>query len=128
MPILKAAMLYFAVTYTAGFAFGSLREMFVMPRFGQLTATLIEAPLMLAATYFAAQWILGRFEMPPSSGDRLLIGGIAFLILMIAEVVFSGFMRGWSVEAWVAHFKTPDGAISLAMFVLFGLMPWIVRH
>ena len=128
MPIVIAAVQYFALTYVAGFVFGSLREWLIVPRAGTLIATLIETPVMLTVTYFAAQWIVGRFEIPPSSGERLLIGGIAFLILMIAEVVLSGFMRGWSVEAWVAHFKTPDGAISLAMFVLFGLMPWIVRH
>jgi hypothetical protein len=128
MQTLVSGALYFVVTYAAGFVFGTLRELFVVPRLGQLAATLIETPLMLAVTYFAASWIIGRFEIAPSFSERLTIGLIGFALLMAAEIIFSGIMRGWSLQAWLAHLKTSDGAISLAMFVLFALMPLIVRR
>ncbi len=128
MQIVWAGALYFLVTYAAGFVFGTVRELFVVPRLGQLTATLIETPVMLAVTYFAASWIIGRFADPPAFGERAAIGAIGFALLMAAEILFSGMIRGWSFEAWVGHLKTSDGAISMVLFVLFAIMPLIVRR
>jgi hypothetical protein len=126
MEILTAGVAYFAVTYTAGFVFGSLREILVVPRLGPLAATLIEAPLMLLVTYFAALWVVGRFDTLPSLSERLAVGGIGFALLIAAEIIFSGLMRGWSFGQWLTHLKTADGAISLAMFLAFAVMPLLV--
>ena len=128
MHILVAGALYFAITYTAGFVFGTLRELFVVPKLGQFAATLIETPAMLAVTYFAAHWVLSWFTTQPAASERLAIGGIGFGLLIAAEVIFSGLLRGWSLAQWIAHLKTADGAISLAMFVLFAFMPFFVRR
>ena len=123
MHILTAGALYFAITYAAGFVFGSLRELFVVPRLGQLAATLIETPVMLTVVYLAARWVTGRFGAPLTASDLLAIGAIGFALLMSAEAIFSGLTRGWSLALWLAHFKTADGAISLVLFVLFAFMP-----
>jgi hypothetical protein len=126
MNLLLAGAVYFILTYLAGFVFGSLREAFVVPRLGQLAATLIETPVMLAVTYWAATWVTSHFGSPHSPADRLWIGAIGFALLMSAEVIFSGVLRGLTVSQWFEHFKTADGAISLALFVLFAFMPWLV--
>ncbi len=126
MSLVLAGVLYFAVTYAAGFVFGSLRELIIVPRLGQVGGILLEAPIMLAVTYFAARWVVGRFDAPLASGELLTIGGVGFALLMAAEASFSGLMRGLSIEQWLSQFKTADGAISLAMFILFAVMPLLV--
>jgi hypothetical protein len=120
--------LYFLLAYTAGFLFGTLRELCVVPRLGSFWATLLETPLMLIAIVLAARYVIGRYEVPPSTRQRLAIGGIAFALLMLAEIGFSGVLRGWSLGRWLAHLGTADGAISLAMFVLFAFLPALVRR
>lgn len=125
VALVQAAVLYFALTYTAGFAFGTVRELFLTPKFGQLTATLIETPAMLLVTFFAARWIVSHFGPGLGASDLLSIGALAFTLLILAEIVFAGLLRKWSPADWINHLRTPDGAISLGMFVLFGLMPWL---
>ena len=128
MQLVVAAVLYFGLTYLAGFAFGSLRELLIVPRIGQLAATAIETPMMLAASYFAARFVIGRFDQRPAMRGRAIIGMLAFGLLMVAEIIFAGLIRGWSFEQWLSHMKTAEGAISLVLFVLFGLFPLVVRR
>ncbi|MEQ1669638.1 MAG: hypothetical protein ABL893_02150 [Hyphomicrobium sp.] len=128
MQFLLAGALYFGLTYAAGFACGAVRETFVVPRLGQFTATLIELPVMLAATYFAARFVIGRMEPRPNMVDRAVIGATGFVLLMAAEAIFAGLLRGWTFAEWLAHLQTADGALSLVMFGLFGVMPMLVRR
>ncbi len=126
MGPLPAGVLYFAVTYSAGFLFGTLRELLLVPNFGSTVSILIETPAMLAVTYFAASWIIRRLA-PPLTPLRLLgTGLIGFGCLMLAELAFAMPLRGLDAQQWLAHFSTMDGAISLAMFVLFAVMPWLI--
>jgi RDD family len=115
------------MTYAAGFIFGALRETFVTPRHGRLAATLIEMPLMLTVSYVAAHHVLGRFDTLPGTGDKLLIGTTAFLLLLAAEIALSRAMRGWSLGRWLDHLKTAEGAVSIVMFGLFAVMPLLSR-
>ncbi len=128
MQLIGAGVLYFALTTLAGFMFGALRQTFVVPRLGQLTATLIETPLMLAVSYFAARCVIGRFSPLPGQGARLAIGLVAFALLMTAEIVLSGVVRGWSIGQWFDHMKTPEGGLSMAIFGIFAILPLIVRR
>jgi hypothetical protein len=54
MQILKAAMLYFAVVFGAGFVLGPFRILWVVPRLGTRMAELLEAPVMFVITIVAA--------------------------------------------------------------------------
>jgi hypothetical protein len=47
LKILKAATIYFALIFGAGFVLGPIRILFIVPRFGVRMAELIEAPMML---------------------------------------------------------------------------------
>lgn len=128
MHLVMAAALYFVLTYAAGFALGAMRELIVVPRAGQLAATLIEAPLILTASYLAARYVIGRFDPHAATAQRLAIGAMAFALLIIAEILLAALLRGWPVAQWLTHMTTGAGALSLALFVLFGLMPLAVRR
>ena len=55
----KAGVLYFALVFAAGFALGTMRTLWVMPRLGARTAELIEQPVMLGVSILAARWSSG---------------------------------------------------------------------
>ena len=67
MQTLKAGALYFALVFGAGFALGTLRVLFVVPRLGGRNAELIEAPFMLVVTFLAARWTARRLAIVGAS-------------------------------------------------------------
>jgi hypothetical protein len=72
MPLpLKAGALYFALTFGAGFMLGAARVLWLAPRLGERTAELLESPVMLVVTIFAARWVIRRLRMPPAPAVRL---------------------------------------------------------
>ena len=128
MGVLRSGLLYFAVTYAAGFVAGSLRQLLIVPRFGPVVATLVEAPVMLAVCILAARWVVGRFNPSPTLRERLAIGLTGFAFLMLAELTSSVIIYGWTPAQWLNHFGTLDGAISLLMFLIFAVLPLAARR
>lgn len=53
---LKPGIAYFAIVFGTGFALGTVRTLWIVPRIGVRTAELLESPLMLVAIVFAAGW------------------------------------------------------------------------
>ena len=70
MQILKAAVLYFALVFGAGFVLGTIRTLWVVPRAGIRAAELIESPIMLLVTVFAATWVVRRSAPQMRAGKR----------------------------------------------------------
>jgi hypothetical protein len=77
MQTLKPGIIYFLLVFGAGFILGTIRVLLIVPLVGHRTAELLELPLMLIATVFAARWITRRFPEPHHNAARLAIGGIA---------------------------------------------------
>lgn len=121
----RAALAYFAAVFAVGFALGIGRELVVRPHLGTLPAIVVEAPAMLLACWAVARWVVRRFVVPVD--ERLRLGLMAFGLLMVAELMGSIGLRGISVGEWVAHFATPAGLLSLALFVVFAVLPRMMR-
>ena len=54
MPILKAALFYFAIVVGFAFVLGTIRTLWIVPNIGTRTAELIELPIMFIVSIFAA--------------------------------------------------------------------------
>jgi hypothetical protein len=123
--VVAAAVAYFAVAFAAGFVLGAIREIVVVPRFGGLAAVALEAPLMLAISWIAASRLVRRFAVPADAGSRLVMGGLAFVLLQAAEVALATVL-GTSPTAYVTALATPRGALGFAAQVVYALIPLIV--
>ena len=123
----KAAASYFALIFMLGFALGTLRVMWLAPMVGEAAAVLAELPVMLTASYFAARWLTRRFDIT-SSGDAALMGGTAFTLLMLAEVILSRALSGTGIAEWFAALFSVPGLYGLAGQIGFGVMPLWVRR
>src|SRR5579883_2596395 len=62
MRTLEAGLLYFALVFGTGFVLGTVRTLWIVPRLGDRTAELLEAPVMLAVIVAAARWTVFRLE------------------------------------------------------------------
>ena len=84
----------------------------------------IEAPIMLAAGWFVCRWCVDRLDARRTVPARLLIGFVAFLVLMWAEVGL-GAVLGRSLGDQLAGYGSPTGRIGLAAPVIFAVFPVI---
>ncbi|MFZ1866162.1 MAG: hypothetical protein WAU39_18210 [Polyangiales bacterium] len=126
-PVLRSAAAYFGIVFAAGFALGTLRTLFLAPRFGELWAVLLELPIMLAISWWACGKVVTRFRVPPRIAPRAAIGVIAFALLMLAEIVLSLGLFARSMSDYAADLTTPHGLVGLGGQVAFALMPLVRR-
>ena len=124
-PAIKAGLVYFALGFGVGFVLGTLRVLVMIPRVGELTAVLLELPLILTATWIICRQLTRRFEVPPVLAPRLVMGATAFALLGAAEFTLSVTVFGRAAEDYLMGFLTLPGSLGLAGQALFGFFPAI---
>jgi len=122
-----AGVVYFASVFAAGFVLGTIRVLALEPRIGELTAGLIELPIILGFAWVLCGRLVKRFAVPSDGGLRLWMGAVAFGLLMVAELVLSVSLFGQAPSEVLTGWMTPSGAIGLAGQVLFGFFPLLRR-
>lgn len=128
MKIVKAAIIYFLLVFGAGFVLGPIRIFWAVPRFGARTAELMEFPIMLCVMIFAARWIVRRFDIPVTASSRLGTGGLALLLLLLAEFTVGVWLRGISIQQYFATRDQVAGTIYYLLLGVFALLPLLVNR
>jgi len=123
---LKAGVLYFAVVFGAGFVLGPIRVFYVEPRLGTRVAELLESPIMFFVSVIAARLIVRRLAVPRVVFQRLTMGGIALVLMLLAEFSFVSWIRGLSFRGYVATRDPVSGTVYYLLLFLFALMPEFV--
>jgi hypothetical protein len=126
MRVLKAGVVYFLLVFAVGWVLGPIRELWAVPHFGRMVAMLSEAVIMLIAMIVAARWIIRRLDVPRTLPATVSMGLIAIGLLFPAEIAGVVWVRGLSLQEYLAGFATGPGIISLVMFLLFAGMPTLV--
>ena len=124
--VLKAGVLYFALVFGAGFALGTIRTLWIVPRSGTRRAELMEMPIMFAVTIAAARWTVLRLSIPMMWSARLAMGCIALVLMLIAEFGFVLWIRGLSVKEYFATRDPVSGAAYYLLLIVFAIMPRLV--
>jgi hypothetical protein len=122
----KAGVVYFLLMFAVGWILGPIRELWAVPHFGRVEATLLEATIMLVAMVLAARWVIRRFEVRQTPPATIAIGLVALGVLIPAEIAGVVFVRGLSFQDYFSSFLTAPGMISLVMFLIFTAMPSLV--
>jgi len=125
MAVLKAGATYFAIVYVIGFLLGTMRVFLLVPRVGETAAVLLEAPLILGASWIVSRWSVNRFAVPTAAAPRLAMGSIAFGLLIVAETALSILVVGTSWAELLDVYRSIPGVIGLAAQVVFGLLPFV---
>ncbi len=128
MQILKAGVLYFALVFGVGFVLGSIRTLWVVPRFGARIAELMEAPLMFAVTIVAARWVVRRLAVPPKPSNRLGMGCIGLGLMLVAEFTVVLRLRSLSLSEYLASRDPVSGTVYYAMLGVLCIMPLLVAR
>lgn len=118
-----AGLIYFGVVFAAGFALGALRVLVLLPSVGEGPAVLLELPIMLTIAWFACRSLVARLDVPSSLVARLVMGAVAFSILMLAEAGVAVFAFGRSIAAHLGHYQTLPALLGLSGQLAFALFP-----
>ena len=116
-----------AFEFGVGFILGTIRVLLLVPRFGERTAELLEAPLMLAAIYAAARFLTYRFSASRRV-DYLYSGVVALVLLIGVEFSVVLGLRGLSLNEYFAERDPIAGAVYVIMLMIFAVTPWLVGN
>jgi hypothetical protein len=123
-PLLAGAV-YFALVFALGFLLGTVRTLFVQdaPSGGRLLGVVIELPIMLAASWFLCRHVVARLRVAPTMPSRAVMGGVAFALLLLAELLVGALLFGRTPAEHVALYREASYALGLAAQIGFALMP-----
>jgi hypothetical protein len=120
-----AGALYFALIFALGFVLGTVRVLWLAPLVGETLAVLAEQPIMLTASWFAASWLVRRNDLAAVS-DRAIMGGIAMVLLFVAEIALGLSLFDQTPGQSLTKALVLPGLIGLIGQIMFGLMPlWV---
>ena len=124
---IAAGAAYFLLVFALGFALGTLRTMFVAdaPGADRLVGVLIELPMMLIASWLLCAAVVRRLQVPAHAGSRLLMGGIAFALLLLAEMLVGVLLFDRTPAAHFALYRDASYALGLVAQIAFAAFPVI---
>ena len=128
MRIVKAGVLYFALVFGAGFVLGTIRTLWIVPRLGTRMSELMETPIMLVISIVAARWTVLRLAVPSVPSARLVMGGIALVLMLVAEFGFVLWLRGMSIRDYLATRDPVSGTVYYVMLGVFAIVPLLVAR
>ena len=123
---LLAASVYFLALFSLGFALGTIRVLFIAPRFGPLAATAAEVPIMLIAAFWVCRWSIRRWRVSSAITTRLAMALWFLVLLFVFETVLGAALFGRTMIEQFAALATPVGLIGLAAQVIAALLPTMV--
>jgi hypothetical protein len=125
-PALTAGTAYFLLLFALGFLLGTIRVVFVAPRFGQVVGTLAEAPIMLTAGYVICRWALVHWRVSQRSAIRWTMVPLFLALLFAFETVLGLVAFGRKLSEQWAALVTLAGALGLSAQVIAALLPVFV--
>jgi len=127
--VLSTSLIYFGLVFASGFVLAPVRILVLQPRVGERLAELIELPLMVLVSWLLASWLMRRKLMPYRRWQRILVGALALLLILLAEFWVVLFVREISLDEYLA---TRDPVAALAYYIsllMFAAMPvWVARR
>ena len=121
----EAGCVYALSIFAIGFAVGALRVLILAPRLGNTAAVSLETPLMLAVSWKMSAWSARKFGLVTNGNGALLMGAIAFAVLMFAEFGTAVLCFKRTVGEYIAGFWSVPGAIGLVAQICFASFPFL---
>lgn len=127
MKLLASSAAYFAIVFAAGFVFGTVRVIWLVPMVGVRVAELTELPLMLAVIVFAARWVNRRLLADRDQRSRLIVGVTALVLLLLAELVLGVMFMGLTPTDVFLNRDPVSGTGYYLSLCVFAFMPSYLR-
>lgn len=124
----KAGALYCTVVFAAGFVLSVVRTVWVAPLAGEFVGVLLEAPILLAIAWGACDWVAERLDVSQQFLDRLVMGGVALVVLVCAEAIAAFLSGGHSLGDFSSRHGQSAVLLGLLVQVAFAVFPMLHRR
>ncbi len=125
LNILKAAVVYFALVFGAGFVLAPIRILFIVPHFGVRLAELMEFPIMLVVTVLTSRWLVRKFQL---AAHAWLVGLLALGLMIAFEFTLVLWLRGLTLSEYFRERDPVAGVVYYLMLLVFAAMPFFMAH
>ena len=105
---LTAGFAYFLLVFCLGVLLGSIRTLILEPMAGSVLAMVMELPFMLLASWFVCGFLVRHFQVPRHLNERLMMGFVAFAMLMLAEWLLFVLLRELPPLDFLQIFALPE--------------------
>jgi hypothetical protein len=123
MSAIKAGLSYWALVFALGFLLGTVRNLWLAPMLGDPTlAVLIELPFMLLGSWYVARLLVDALALD-RQGQRVIMGLLAFILLLGSEAAVGHFLFAQSWRQWLDGLFVLPGVLGLFGQLLFALIP-----
>lgn len=126
--LILAATSYFIIVFSAAFVFGVIRTIVLTKGIMQseLIAVLVEVPIVLRISWEASKWIVNHHQVSSNYIDRLVMGLLAFGLLMTAELFFAMKLFNSTPLEFVRELiSSMAKSVGFIGQILFGFLPLI---
>lgn len=123
---LIAGFFYFLIVGAVGITFGILREMFLTPSLGRSFAIMLEVPFMLLVAWFGCRLIVWLTKVPEEDLPRLVMGAVAFGMLMAMEQSMQLAVKLLLIAGAEATPWTAGDYVGLGAQIAYGVFPLFV--
>ncbi|MGB5725345.1 MAG: hypothetical protein WBM39_13125, partial [Parasphingorhabdus sp.] len=73
-------------------------------------------------------FLTGRFEIPPGTNQRLVMGLVAFAFLMTGEALIAILLQEGRLTDFIMTFDLPENRVGLGAQITFALFPLIQSY
>ena len=120
---IQAGLVYFVIVLGTGFVLGVFRVPFLVPRLGERWAELAEMPIMATVVFIAAGYILRRFPEIRHPGRSLMVGVLAFVLSVAAELGLATVLQDRTLAEFLSSRDKVSGSVYIALLLIFAVMP-----
>lgn len=121
----RAGLSYFAIVFGLGFLFGIFRFLVLLPVMSETVAVVLELPPILFLSWIVARRLIRKFCVSAKLSSRLVMGCLAFALLMLGEAALSVFAFRRSFIEHLVHYTETSALLGLAGQVAFSMFPAI---
>lgn len=114
---------YFLCVFATGFVLGVIRALLVMPYLGSTVAVLLELPIILGIAWIVCRKLTALLDLPDLARERIIMGGVAFALLMLAEFGVSALVFGRGPLQHLHDLTRPWALFGLAGQLAFAAFP-----
>lgn len=125
---MRAATVYFACVFGAGFVLGAVRVALLEPMIGAGTAQLLEMPLMMAVIVLSARWLVRRDREGIGGRGWLGAGALAACGVLLADLLVGMVLRGMTAWQLFAGREVAPALAYGGLLLAFAVGPYVAAR
>jgi hypothetical protein len=110
LQVWRAILLYGTLAFAAGFVFGVIRELLLIPLLGRTPGRWLEFVVMIAITFGIARHVARKIT-EPTRGHLIALGIGGMIVLLALEALFALYVVQLPLEKYLDSFNVLKGEL-----------------